>query len=106
MYELHRRERLTLEAFAERFDRRLGELGLREAARGALALNQYQFAAPAALILGLEAQLDQLLSEDVYRAGAPEATPRQGRFFHPEVCRVLYDSLVETTEARRRGKSG
>jgi hypothetical protein len=104
IYELRRKEQLTPEAFAERFDRRLGELGLREAARAAMALNQYQFAAPATLFSGLEAQLDQLQSEDIYRAGAPDVASRRGRFFHPAICRVLYDCLVERTEARRRGE--
>ena len=101
MYELRRREQLTPEAFAERFDRRLGELGLREAARAALALNQYQFVAPATLFSGLEAQLDQLQSEDVYRAGAPGATPRRGRFFHPRS--VVFCMTVSSRGPRPEG---
>ena len=48
-YELYREERLTPEAFSERFDQRLQELGLAPAGRVALALNLYGLNAPEAL---------------------------------------------------------
>ncbi|MFN0169281.1 MAG: hypothetical protein ACKV22_22900 [Bryobacteraceae bacterium] len=103
-YELQRRERLTPDAFAARFDLRLRELGLQHVARAALAVNQYQLEAPGALFAGHEAALDQLQSEEVYRIAAASSVPRQGRFFHAAICRLLYDCLVESNSARERGE--
>jgi len=103
-YELRRREGLSPESFANRFDRRLGDLGLRESARSAIALNQHGINAPEALFAGREAELDQLTSEEIYRLAHPDGIVRQGRFFHPGVARIMYNVMVPEGEIRRRAE--
>jgi hypothetical protein len=101
-YELSRRARLSPEAFSQRFDDRLQELGLQAAARAALALNGYGLAASPALFAGYEDALEQLKSEKIYRLGQQGTGSRSGFFFHPRIAKILYDVLVSQTAVRER----
>jgi hypothetical protein len=103
-YELYRQEGLSPEAFAIRFDTRLKDLGLGDSALSAISLNQYGLDAPAALFNGREAEVDQLTSEQIYRLAHPGKVVRQGRFFHPQIAKILYDAIVPQTEVRRRAE--
>ncbi len=104
IYELRRQADVSPEAFAVRFYARLEELGLRTPARAALALNQFGLRAPGKLFAGCEAQLDQLISEQIYRLVHPDTGTRRGRFFHPRIAKIIYDAIVPESELHSRAE--
>ncbi|MGO9740694.1 MAG: hypothetical protein ACLPN5_04105 [Roseiarcus sp.] len=104
IYELHREQRLTPEAFATRFDGRLRELDIARAGRAALALNLYGLKAPEALFANRRAELAQLVGERIWRLASPSAGTLTGRFFHPQISRLIYDALVPRAELVRRAE--
>jgi len=95
IYELHRQQQITPEEFANRFHSRLEELGIRNIGRSALALNLYGLPAPDTLFQGHRPALEQMLTEGVWRLSSPSLQNFAGRFFHPSVCKLVYEALVE-----------
>ena len=93
-YELHREEKLTVYAFAKRFDQRLQELELRTAGHAALALNLYGLNAPEALFASKRPELAQFRSERIWRLANPGTGNLTGRFFHPQISRLIYEALA------------
>ncbi|MGJ4966537.1 hypothetical protein, partial [Bradyrhizobium sp. HKCCYLRH3061] len=104
IYELQREQRLTPEAFATRFDNRLHELAIRAQGRAALVLNLYGLKAPEALFQGHRAELTQLVGERIWRLSNPTSGTLSGRFFHPQISRLIYDVLVPSGETVRRAE--
>ncbi|WP_316225780.1 hypothetical protein [Bradyrhizobium sp. SZCCHNS3052] len=104
IYELHREQRLTPEAFATRFDNRLHELAIQAQGRAALILNLYGLKAPEGLFQGHRAELAQLVGEQVWRLSNPKSGTLAGRFFHPQISRLIYDALVPRGETVRRAE--
>jgi len=102
IYELHREEAITPKDFAIRFDDRLHELGLGDIGRTCLALNLYGLPAPDILFQNNRAALHQLFSEGVWRLSTPTLQNSAGRFFHPAVCRLVYEALVPQSEHTAR----
>jgi hypothetical protein len=104
IYELYREEKLTPEAFARRFDSRLAELGIASEGHAALALNLYGLKAPEALFEDHRAEMAQLVSEQIWRLSNPTSGTLSGRFFHPQISRLIYDVLVPQGESVRRAE--
>jgi len=104
MYELHREQQLTPEAFSRRFDERLEALGMARAGHSALALNIYGLIAPEPLFRDHRAELAELVGERVWRLASPAAGTMAGRFFHPQISRVIYDILVPPSDIMRRAE--
>ncbi|MGH7944995.1 MAG: hypothetical protein ACREF9_08310 [Opitutaceae bacterium] len=104
IYELYREEKLTPEAFARRFDKRLQELGMAQAGNAALALNLYGLNAPEALFTDHRADLAQLVSERIWRLAKSGTGTLAGRFFHPQISRLIYDALVPREESVHRAE--
>ena len=104
IYELYREEKLTPESFAIRFNGRLEELGIGREGKAALALNLYGLKAPESLFKGHRAELAQLINERIWRLSNPSTGTLTGRFFHPQISRLIYEVLVPRTELIRRAE--
>ena len=70
----------------------------------ALALNLYGLKAPENLFANRRPELMQLVSERIWRLAHPEAGTLAGRFFHPQISRLIYDALVPREETTRRAE--
>lgn len=103
-YELAREQQITPTEFAHRLDKRLTELGLAESTRAALGLNAYGLRAPEMLFCGNRAGLQQLVSEQTWRVADPTSGNLAGRFFHPQISRLIYEALVPDRQKARRAQ--